>query len=122
MRYMMLIYVGDGAGPEQGSEEQIAEMQEWFGYTQALEEAGVLLGGDALQGIDTAVTVRVRDGETATTDGPFAETKEALGGYYMIDVESEDEAVAWAAKIPSVRYGSIEVRPIFELADLQQQA
>ena len=120
MRYMLLIYVGEGAGPEPGSEEQIAEMQEWFAYTQELEDAGVLLGGDALQGLDTAVTVRVRDGHTGTTDGPFAETKEALGGYYMIDVDSADDAVAWAAKIPSVRYGSIEVRPILELADMQQ--
>ena len=120
MRYMMLIYVGEGAGPEQGSEEQIAEMQEWFAYTQELEDAGVLLGGDALHGIDTAVTVRVRDGETGTTDGPFAETKEALGGYYMIDVPSGDEAIAWASKIPSVRYGSIEVRPILELTDMQE--
>ncbi len=117
MRYMLLIYTGEG-GPEAGSAEQQAEMEEWFAFTKELEDAGALLGGDALQGVDTAVTVRVRDGSAGTTDGPFAETKEILGGFYMIDVDSADEAAAWAAKIPSARYGSVEVRPIFELEDM----
>ncbi len=118
MRYLLLIYSAPGAGPEPGSPEHAAEMQEWFAYTKELEEAGVLIGGDALQGADTAVTVRARDGEVSRTDGPFAETKEVLGGYYMIDVATGDEAARWAAKIPSTRYGSTEVRPILELGDM----
>lgn len=115
MRYMLLIYVGDGAGPERGSEAAAAEMPEWVAYTRELSEAGVLLGGDPLDMANTAVTVRVRQGETLSTDGPFAETKEVLGGYYMIDVDSMEEAITWGAKIPSVRYGSIEVRRVLDL-------
>ena len=118
MRYMLLIYTGDGAGPEPGSDEAAAEMQEWFEYTSALTDAGVLLGSDPLDPVNTAVTVRVRDGETLSIDGPFAETKEVLGGYYMIEVASREEAVAWGAKIPSVRYGSIEVRRVMEIDEL----
>jgi hypothetical protein len=81
-------------------------------YTQDLQESGAMVGGDALQGLDTATTVRVRETETLVTDGPFAETKEMLGGYYLIDVPDLDAALAWAAKIPSVGYGSVEVRPV----------
>ena len=100
---------------ERGSEPAAAEMPEWVAYTRELSEAGVLLGGDPLDMANTAVTVRVRQGETLSTDGPFAETKEVLGGYYMIDVDSMEEAITWGAKIPSVRYGSIEVRRVLDL-------
>ncbi|MDH3499545.1 MAG: YciI family protein [Acidimicrobiia bacterium] len=115
MRYLLLIYSAPGAGPEPGSPEHDAEMQEWFAYTEALREAGVLLGGEPLHGIETAVTVRGGDAQTTRTDGPFAETKEVLGGFYMIDVDDVDAAVAWAEKLPSTKYGSTEVRPIMEL-------
>ncbi len=115
---MLLIYTGEGAGPEPSSEEAAAEMQEWFAYTEAMREAGVLLGGDPLHPGSSAVTVRTREGVTETTDGPFAETKEVLGGYYMIEVESIDEAVSWGQRVPSVRYGSIEVRPVLEIEDM----
>ena len=87
-------------------------MPKWFEYTTALQESGAMVAGDALEPIDTATTVRVRDGETVISDGPFAETKEALGGYYLVDVPDLDAALAWAAKIPNVGYGSVEVRPV----------
>jgi hypothetical protein len=107
---MLLIY-GDPseAPPEAQSEEQ---MQRWFEYTNDLQAAGAMKAGDALQMPDTATTVRVRDGETLLTDGPFAETKEILGGFYIIDVEDLDTALGWAAKMPNIAYGSVEVRPV----------
>lgn len=115
MRYMLLLYSTADAGPAPDSEEFAAEMNEWFAITDAMGEAGVLLGGEALQPHDTATTVRVRDGEVLTTDGPFAETKEVLGGYYVLDVPDLDAAREWAAKIPSVPYGSVEIRPVMEI-------
>lgn len=115
MQYMLLLYSADDTGPTPGSPEHAAEMQEWFAYTEALGKAGALVGGEPLQGKETATTVRVRDGETITTDGPFAETKEILGGYYLIDVDNLDTALGWAAKIPLAPYGSVEVRPLMEL-------
>ena len=110
MHYLLLIY-GDPAEapPEAQSEEH---MQRWFTYTQELEQAGVMKGGNALDYPQTATTVRIRNGETLLTDGPFAETKEILGGYYLIDVEDLDAALGWAAKMPNIEYGSVEVRPV----------
>ena len=110
MQYLLLIYTPVDGGPS--PDELAAEYPRWMQYTEDLREAGVMLAGDALQGLDTAATVRVRDAETLVSDGPFAETKEMLGGYYLIDVPDLDTALAWAAKVPSVGYGSIEVRPI----------
>jgi hypothetical protein len=112
MQYLLLIYDDESVWGELSEEEQAGLMQEYFAYTNELRDAGKYVRGDALQPIATATTVRVRDGETLVTDGPFAETKEALGGYYLVDVDSLDEALEWAAKIPSARLGSIEVRPI----------
>lgn len=112
MQFMLLIY-GDELGWSRRSEEERQEaMQEYFAYTEALKQAGKYVAGDALQPVDTARTVQVRDGETLTTDGPFAETKEQLGGYYLVDVDSEEEALEWAARIPGARHGKIEVRPL----------
>jgi hypothetical protein len=110
MHYMLLIY-GDPAEapPEAQSEEHL---QRWFTYTQELQDAGVMKAGDALEMPDTATTVRVREGDTLLTDGPFAETKEILGGYYLIDVPDLDAAIGWAAKMPNIAYGSVEVRPV----------
>ena len=107
---MLLIY-GDPAEapPEAQSQEQ---MQRWFDYTNELQAAGAMKAGDALQMPDTATTVRARNGETLLTDGPFAETKEILGGFYLIDVEDLDTALGWAAKMPNIDYGSVEVRPV----------
>jgi hypothetical protein len=112
MKYMLLLHV---PADIRQNEAARAPMEAWFAYTRALEDAGVHLAGDALQGLETATTVRVRDGETIISDGPFAETKEMLGGYYLIDVPDLDAALAWAAKVPNAPYGSVEVRPLMEL-------
>src|SRR6201982_1176747 len=112
MQYMLLIY---GAGD---SWETLTPGQQkeaggtCFAFSEELQAAGKMVAGDALQPTSTATSVRVRDGETLTTDGPFAETKEVLCGYYLTDVESLDEALAWAAKIPGAAHGTIEVRPV----------
>ena len=113
MHYLLLIHdeeQGWGQLPEQ---EQAALMQEYGAFTTELRESGAFVGANRLRPTSAASTVRVRDGETVVTDGPFTETKEQLGGYYLVDVESLDEALEWAAKIPSARYGSIEVRPVW---------
>ena len=105
MQYLLLIH-DDPADYYDGLYE------EYGAYTEALQASGALVGANQLQPADTATTVRVRNDETLVTDGPFIETKEVLGGYYLIEVESLDEALEWAAKIPSARYGHIEVRPV----------
>ncbi len=110
MGYLLLIY-----GDESQRDESSDNMAPWSAYTQEVRDRGLFLGGEALQPTATATTVRVRDGKTVTTDGPFAETKEQLGGYYMLECKDLDEAIAYAAKIPSAPYGSIEVRPVMEL-------
>jgi hypothetical protein len=106
MQYLLLIYVPTDVTPDP------SQRGRWMDYTSELQESGAMVAGDALQGLETAATVRVRDNETLVTDGPFAETKEMLGGYYLIDVDDLDAALGWAAKIPSVGYGSVEVRPV----------
>jgi hypothetical protein len=113
MRYMLLLYSAADAGPTPGSDEHAAEMNEWFAFTNELVEAGAMISGEPLHGTETATTVRVRDGGALTTDGPFAETKEVFGGFYLIDAEDLDAALALAAQIPAVRMGgSVEVRPV----------
>jgi len=114
MRYMCLIYADEAGMPAQGSPEVETLMGEYYAYSEAVNKSGVFKGGDALLPTATATTVRVRDGKTMTTDGPFAETKEQLGGFYILDCKDLDEAIAWAAKIPDARRGSIEVRPLWE--------
>ncbi len=109
MKYVLLIY-GDPNAP--GSEEI---HNEYMRFTQEILESGEMVGGDALQGIDTATTVRVDRGKRTTTDGPFAETKEVLGGFYLVDVKDLDRALELAAKIPGARTGSVEVRPVADL-------
>jgi hypothetical protein len=114
-QYMLLIYSPADFQPSPEQLEQ--EMPKWMSYTQELQESGAMVAGDALHPAPTATTVRVRDGETVISDGPFAETKEALGGYYLVDVPDLDGALAWAAKIPNVTYGSVEVRPVVVFED-----
>ena len=109
MKYMLLIHDDATLRPE-GEDEAINKA--YFEYTQELVSAGVIQGGDALEPSTTATTVRVRNGEMLTTDGPYAETKEQLGGFYIVDVPDLDAALNWAAKIPSATFGSIEVRPV----------
>ena len=113
MQYMLLIY-GDEREWEGATEEDLVP---WFEYTQATQAAGCYVAGAGLLPTPTATTVRVRGGETMTTDGPFAETKEQLGGYYLLDCADLEEAVEWAARIPSVGTGSVEVRPVMQPPD-----
>jgi hypothetical protein len=111
MEYMILIYADEKLYSGM-SEQRLGELMKSYGdYTQELIAAGVLRGGAELAPVHTATTVRVRDGKIACTDGPFAETKEQLGGYYLIDCANLDEAIQWAAKCPSAGVGSMEVRP-----------
>ena len=116
MQYLLLIYQDERAQGEAwgqlSEEEQGREMRAWYGYTEELQKSGAHVAGEALQPTGTARTVRVDGGERMVTDGPFAETKEQLGGYYVVDVESEEQALEWAAKMPSLPNGSVEVRPI----------
>jgi hypothetical protein len=112
MQYMLLIYVDPASYAGVTEEQMQAEMAQYFTIGPEMRERGVYVAGDALQGIDTATTVRVRDGQTLLTDGPFAETKEHLGGFYIVDAKDLDEAIEFAKKIPDVVRGSIEVRPI----------
>lgn len=112
MQYMLLIYSAEGTGPEPGTPEFGPFMKGYGDFTQAVQEAGKFVSGDALQSVSTATTVSVRDGKTETMDGPFAETKEQLGGYYLLDCDDLDEALKYAAMIPSAVHGRIEVRPI----------
>lgn len=112
MQYMMLICSAEGSGPEMGTPEMEKLMQGYGAFTEEVKSAGAYVDGNPLQGIDTATTVRVRGGKVETTDGPFVETKEHLGGYYILDCANLDDALAYAAKIPTAEYGSIEVRPV----------
>lgn len=114
MKYMLLIYEAERPSWEAGEAPDPAELQAWADVTEEMQKAGVMLAGDALQPTATATTVRVRDGKTVTSDGPFAETKEQLGGFYILDVPDLDEAARWAARLPNVGRGSIEVRPVME--------
>jgi hypothetical protein len=113
MRYMLLIYGEEPTGaPDPAVTEQV--MNEYWAYEQAVGEARVKQASDALQGSSTATTVRVKDGERVVTDGPFAETREVLGGFYLIDVPDLDAALDWAARCPGAKHGSVEVRPVME--------
>ena len=111
--YMLLLYAEDG--DEQTRAARWAELPEWDALTKELRERAVWIANAALHPAESATTVRVRDGETTVTDGPFAVTKEILGGYYLVDCADLDEALAIAARIPMARYGSVEVRPVVEL-------
>lgn len=117
MKYLLMIYV-DEAVEDAMPEAEMGTLMEGYGrLVQDMETAGVLQGGERLQRVATATAVSSRNGSFEITDGAFAETKEQLGGYFMIDVPSLDEAIGWAKKIPSAAHGTIEVRPIWELED-----
>ena len=115
MKYVLAIYGDEKARASVTREQGLATMHAYETVTREMEAAGVLLGGEGLQPTATATTVRVRDNETITTDGPFAETREQLGGYYLVEAKDLDEAVGIAARIPGARSGTIEVRPVMEL-------
>jgi len=115
MQYMLLIYDSE-ADAQKRTDADLSKMhQEYMEFTQGIARSGHLKGGDALERTSSATTVRVRNGKTATADGPFAETKEQLGGYYLVEAKNLDEAITIAAKIPSAKFGSIEVRPVMKI-------
>lgn len=111
MKYMLLMYNNPAEAPTYTAEEQKAVMQEWFAFNTEAQAAGVMVSYDGLAPVTEARSLKVRGGEAVITDGPFAETREQLGGFYILDCKDIDEALAWAAKIPSAQYGTIEVRP-----------
>jgi hypothetical protein len=113
MQYLLLIYENEVEGAARDAAAMNAMMAEYGTFTQSIVQSGNFKAGDALQKTATATTVRVRNGKTLTTDGPFAETREQLGGYYLIEAKDLDEAIGIAERVPSARTGSIEVRPIF---------
>jgi hypothetical protein len=112
MQYLLLIYENEALGKARNDAENQKVFGGYMKFTEDIKASGHLRGGDALEPVATATTVRVRDGKTLTTDGPFAETKEQLGGYYLIEAPDLDEALKIAAKIPTAETGSIEVRPV----------
>ncbi len=114
MKYLCLIYDDEKKWETMSKAEADAYMGEYFAFTNGIKASGHYIGGNALQPVQTATTVRSRTGKLSTTDGPFAETKEQLGGYYLIEARDLNDALQVAQKIPSVRTGSIEVRPIQE--------
>ena len=112
MKYLCLIYEEEKLWANLSKEQAEGMMGEYFAFTDGIKKSNHYVGGEALQPTETATTVRVRHGKISTTDGPFAETKEQLGGYYLIECKDIDEATKWAAKCPSATIGSIEVRPL----------
>jgi hypothetical protein len=112
MEYLLMIYERESDWNALSDETRGAMYKEYFEFTDSIRQSGHYKGGNPLQPVATATTVRVRDGKTVTTDGPFAETREQLGGYYLIQAADLDEAIGIAARIPGARMGSIEVRPI----------
>src|ERR1700761_3283645 len=109
MQYLLLIYSSEA---EEGRQDTSAVLAEYGTFPQGIVQSGAFKAADRLRPVADATTVRVREGKTLTTDGPFAETREQLGGYYLVEAKDLDEAVAIAAKVPTAKYGSIEVRPI----------
>jgi hypothetical protein len=117
MRYMLLIIGDESRYADMSPEDQAAQLGRWSEYTQALVDAGAFVAGDGLQTSSTATTLRVENGERVLTDGPFAETKEQVGGFYTINCKDLDEAIEWAAKLPSAEGGITEIRPVMDYGD-----
>jgi len=115
MKYILLIYAEEAGWSRLPPEQQKQGVAAYGAYTEALNAAGVRIASDRLRPIATATSVRVVNGETKVLDGPYAESKEQLGGFYMIDVPDLDTALSWAARCPAAEYGTMEVRPIWEL-------
>ena len=111
MKYMLLMYADESKVPQTPEEQQAIAPAVWYALMKEMAAAGVLVSNNGLAPVPDATTVRVRDGKTLTTDGPFAETHEQLGGFFLLDCKDLDEAIRWAAKIPHAKYGSIEIRP-----------
>ena len=113
MKYMLLMYVQESVAPNFTPAETQQVQQEWYSFMQEGKASGVLLDNNGLTSVTNATTVRIRDGKMLTTDGPFAETHEQLGGFSLLECKDLDEAISWAVKVPTARYGSIEIRPLW---------
>ncbi len=112
MKYMLLMYAPESYAANLTPEEHQAAAEKWYGFGEEAKAAGVLLSNNGLNPSSDATTLRVRDGKTVTADGPFAETHEQMGGYYVLDCKDLDDVIAWAKKIPLAEYGTIEIRPL----------
>ncbi len=122
MRYLCLIYEDEKEWESKPQNELEALMGEYSAFTDDIRSKGQLAGGEALQPTPTATTVRVRNGKISTTDGPYVETKEQLGGFYLVDAKDLNEAIQIASRIPSARFGGVEVRPVIDFSqDMQKQ-
>ena len=117
MQYLLTIYMDESAAGDATPEQRTQTMEAYNALTEEIKQAGAFLGGEGLQPTSTATTVRVRDGEPLLTDGPFAETREQLAGFYLVECADLDEAVRWAGKIPTAAFGSVEVRPVITYDD-----
>jgi hypothetical protein len=115
MKYLCLIYSEEAQWPKLPKAETDRMLAEYGAFTEGIKKSGQYIRGDRLHPTSAASTVRIRNGKVSTTDGPFAETKEQLGGYYLIEAKDLNDAIQVAAKIPGARFGSIEVRPIWEM-------
>ena len=115
MKYLCLIYSDESQWPKMPEQEMGRMMSEYMAYTADIKKSGNYIGGERLQPTQTATTIRIRNGKMSTTDGPFAETKEQLGGFYLVDAKDLNDAIQIASRIPGARFGSVEVRPLFEL-------
>jgi hypothetical protein len=115
MKYLLMIYASEKEEDAMPADETGKLMQAYSAYTEALAKAGALQAGERLRPTSDATSVRVRGGKTEVLNGPYAETREQLGGYYLIDVPDLDAALAWAARCPSSSYGTIEVRPVWSM-------
>ena len=118
MKYALLIYAAEKDFAAMSREEQGRVWEEYMAYSIELKKSGKMLSCEPLDPTSTATTIRVRNGKTVPTDGPFADTKEQLGGIYVVDVKDLNEAIAWASKIPDARTGSIEIRPLMDLPEM----
>jgi hypothetical protein len=122
VQYLLLIHDSEVNQAKMTAEQSGAMLTEYGTFTEGIQKAGKFVGSNRLRPSTTATTVRVRNGKVQTTDGPFAETREQLGGYYLVEASDLDDAVALAAKIPSAKSGSIEVRPVWPIESMVTQA
>src|SRR5438093_940230 len=121
MKYLLMIYCDEAADARKTASENEQVMGAYYAYTTEVREAGALKAGEALHPSTTATMVRVRDGKILTTDGPFAETKEQLGGFYLLECKDLDEAIQWSSKIPDAKTGTIEIRPVVDFSQSMPQ-
>jgi hypothetical protein len=117
VKFLALIYADESVWETFTEEQRNAAYEQYFAFSREARDAGVLVAGDELGPTRSATTVRIRDGETLVTDGPYAEVKEGLGGYYLLETDTMDAAIDWAAKIPGASHGAVEVRPVHESED-----